>query len=435
MSSNFMPDLVIFSPHVNAIAGFLLSFLFLGVTLSRYTFGPQRWLWVSVTGLLLYGLFISGSRGAWLGLVTASVMGLILQLPATKTRRLAAAGLGSIILVGYVLLQVAPLRLPVSIMATIESRLQLYQNVWHLLPDYVVTGIGPGQTFAMVYSRYQLLIEVPFLTYAHNMLLAVGLAYGILGIVALIWLLINFCRYVVLTEQKRPASPIFRAAWLSVTAIFVHGLVDASQFSGARWTLPPLFALLGLTVLVGNTYYERPPRWKGWARYGIAVGLAGALIAVWLFANTLLATWYANWGAIYQTKADLSPYLTTDEQFLMQLRAVHYFETAQQLAPNQPTANRRLGMIALENRQFDVAVTRLQIAAVQEPHNQATLKALGLAYLWTGQLDQAEEQLRQLDSQYEIVEELGNWQNWWLRQGFENLSDYAVVMGSRLGEQ
>jgi len=45
----------------------------------------------------------------------------------------------------------------------------------------------------------------------------------------------------------------------------------------------------------------------------------------------------------------------------------------------------------------------------QEPGNQAALKTLGYAYLWTGQLDPAEKLLRQRDDREALVEELGTW--------------------------
>ena len=44
----------------------------------------------------------------------------------------------------------------------------------------------------MVYARYGLLIVVPFLTYAHNLPLAVWLGQGILGLVAITGIVVVF---------------------------------------------------------------------------------------------------------------------------------------------------------------------------------------------------------------------------------------------------
>ena len=60
-------------------------------------------------------------------------------------------------------------------------------------------------------------------------------------------------------------------------------------------------------------------------------------------------------------------------------------------------------MIALENRQFEAAIPYLEQAYQAESSNQATLKLLGLAYLWVGKSDPAETLFRQLDSRGELV--------------------------------
>jgi Flp pilus assembly protein TadD len=109
-----------------------------------------------------------------------------------------------------------------------------------------------------------------------------------------------------------------------------------------------------------------------------------------------------------------------------------YYERALRLNPSQSVANRRLGMIALEQRNFEAAVAYLQQAYPHEPHNQATLKALGLASLWAGRLSSAEELLRQLDSQSELIEELNVWTWWWMTQSREDLSAHAAEMVQRL---
>jgi hypothetical protein len=77
-------------------------------------------------------------------------------------------------------------------------------------------------------------------------------------------------------------------------------------------------------------------------------------------------------------------------------------------------------------------VAYLQQAHRREPGNQATLKALGLAYLWVGRLDDAETLLRQIDDQEELIEELDNLGNWRESQGQLELSKYAREMAQRL---
>jgi tetratricopeptide (TPR) repeat protein len=324
------------------------------------------------------------------------------------------------------------------------SRLILYRNSLNLWGDYFLTGMGLGDVFAMIYSRYQLLIRVPFLTYTHNLYLTVALGLGLLGLIALIWLVVSFYSFVIRLELSGHLSkrslPIFRAAWLGVTVIFLHGLTDASQFSAPGWTMPMLFALLGLTLLAGRAAVRQTePSEPGGRVQPVAVILAifaiGLIVAGILFWRPLLSIWYANLGAVYQTRSDLSPQMDDFEREVASDQAIAYFAKAMDLEPNQAVANRRFGLMALDKQVFDVAVAYLERAYRQEPHNQATLKGLGLAYLWTGQLDRAGNLLGQIDDQEEIIEELGTWQWWWGTQERDDLSQNAAEMQWRLARK
>lgn len=460
MTGSLMPNIVFFAPNPNAVAGFLEGALLLSLALIWRAHGGRRVAWGLTAGIIAYGLLVSGSRGSWAGLAVAMAIWVLLLIP-NRLLRLAAGGLG---IAGGVLGVLAAVRLATpdrqvfvitSALETIAARSVLYRNSLHLLGDYPFTGIGPGDTFAMVYSRYQLLIRVPFLTYAHNLFLSVGLGYGLLGLAALAWLLVAFYHFVVRVEGAGlPAGPLagsgrslplFRAAWLGVTVTLVHGLIDSPQFSDSRWTTPILFALLGLVVAMGRPALMRVGRWeatgvsqgsyRGWRWIGLAALAITLLVATLIFWQPFASAWYANLGALYQTRADLAPDLDEAAREAAMARALAYFEHALSVNPAQPAANRRLGMMALDRRDFNAAVTYLERAYPQEPWNQATLKSLGLAYLWTGQLDSAEELLRQLDVRSELVEELGNWRWWWGTQDRDDLSAYADEMVRRLSNE
>jgi len=533
VTGSLLPDFVFFTPHPNAVATFLEGVFLLNLVLIWRARGLARVGWALAAILMIYALIISGSRGAWLGLGIALVIGVPLRLP-NPTWRLGLIsmmiGAGLLGICGLVYVASSNQQLPIlgSMLATWQSRFILYRNVYHLMGDYPFTGIGLGGTFAMVYSRYQLLIPWSFLPYAHNIFLAVGLGQGLLGLTALIWLLIRFYRFVVQVEwaniQNAPSSLLFRAAWLGVTATFIHGLLDAAQFSGDYWTLPMLFALLALAMTTGRilpVYTHEtagdgveasagpppkgstpgaldatigsitvgdgveasagpPPKGStpdaldatigsitvgdgveasaGFPPKGstpdaldatigsitelemagraikkhpyllpAVVGLSLIVMAV-IYRQALLSRWYANLGAVYQTQADLSPTLDAAQRDLILARAIGYFEDSLELNPAQPVANRRLGMIALDYQRFDLAVSYLEQAYPHEPENQATLKGLGYAYLWTGQLEPAYKLLHQLDDQGELVEELNNWRNWWQSQDQAELSGYADQM-------
>jgi tetratricopeptide (TPR) repeat protein len=205
-----------------------------------------------------------------------------------------------------------------------------------------------------------------------------------------------------------------------------------------------LFALLGLAIAAQSSALDHVDRQTNsklspklrnrWRQIVGVIAATTLIITVAVFRKPLASTWYANIGAVYHTWADLSTGLTTAAREENAMLAVQYYERALDLSPSQPTANRRLGMIASEQWDFGTAVSYLERAYPQEPKNQATLKALGLAYTWTGQMDAAEDLLKQLDDQSELIEELGNWCWWWETQDQEILSANACEMAYRLSE-
>ncbi len=448
-TGSFLPSLVFFKPHPNAVASFLEGAFLLNIALILQTRQNQRWVWGATAAITAYALLITGSRGAWLGLTIALSVWLILTFPK-RANPIIGVGLGlaiGFLATGYLVLLALPgqnIFILSSILNTAQSRLSLYRNSLYLLKDYPFTGIGLGDTFALVYSRYQLLMDVPFLYYAHNLFLSAWLGQGILGLVALVWLLIAFYRLVWRVERAGlPEKPLlfFRAAWLGASVTFIHGLLDSAQFSGDRWTMPMLFALLGLSVAIGNPALEENRQktveatTKGifqLKRSRFIVVIAGLLGAATLFWWGVNGGWQANIGAVRQTWADLSPNYSKLEREKGQEFAAESFERALKTNPEQTTANRRLGIMALEDHNFDSAIGYLERAYAQEPRNQATLKSLGYAYLWAGRLDQAELLFKQVDFQRRLVDELHYWRWWWGTQDRQELSNYANEMLQRL---
>ncbi|RMF03732.1 MAG: hypothetical protein D6768_05200 [Chloroflexi bacterium] len=429
-----LPNVAFFVPHVNGVAAFLQGALLLNLALVRGSQNRQRFFWLAVFVLLGYALLITGSRGSWLGLAVALFIWGMLWL-SVRVKRVGVAvviggGLATLALL-WALLTFS------SLAQAAQSRFNLYLSSLYLLADYPFTGIGPGKGFGLIYSRYQLLINHVFLTYPHNLYLTVGLSFGLPGLLALLWLMVNFFRFVIQVELAAAPSPqkmVFRAAWLAVVAQFTHGLLDATQFAGELWAMPMLFALLGLAILAGHTLHPSTKTVPAKIRWAVAGGLAILLLlAGGLFQQQLRAAWYANLGAVAQTRADFAPALSEDEQAAFRRQAAGYFHRALQIAPHQPTAHLRLGLLALADRKFETAKEHLQQAYAVQPHNPAVLKALGLTYTWLGQPDQAEALFRQRSDLPAIKSELDTW-GWWWQEKYRrtDLAKQAKDMAQRL---
>jgi Tfp pilus assembly protein PilF len=69
-----------------------------------------------------------------------------------------------------------------------------------------------------------------------------------------------------------------------------------------------------------------------------------------------------------------------------------------------------VGHGATEAEQFNAAVAELEAAHRTDPTNFTVIKALGLAYAWNGEVEQAAVMLIDVPG---IVEELNTWGWWW----------------------
>jgi tetratricopeptide (TPR) repeat protein len=287
-----------------------------------------------------------------------------------------------------------------------------------------------GDTFAMVYSRYSLLIFVPFLTYSHNLPLAVWLNQGLLGLLAFGGIVVAF--YVFVARVRRIVrEPLFDGAWLGVAAMLLHGPTDAPQYmAGSYWTMPVLFFTLGLAVAAGRSALRgdtkaRVQQPRRWLRPLAALAAFAVLLALVAFQRPLRAAWHTNLGAITEARAALAPGLEQTERDALYTSAQDAYRTALAIDPTWPNANRRLGNLLVELGQFKAAEPLLERAYEREPDYQATVKGLGLARVWVGKTDQAARLFLELNNPTAMAKELYTWGRYRAESGQPLLTAYA----------
>jgi O-antigen ligase len=448
-ATSLLPNLSIGYLHPNAAATFLEALIPLGIAffVRRRNWGIRIGVG-AITLLMVYALLLTFSRGAFVGLFAAFVMIFIVLALSRLSLRVASvlviAVLTLIVIAIYVLLTADPASsspLLASVMETAGSRLTLYRNSLFLTRDYAFTGIGLGSTFAMVYSRYSLLIFVPFLTYSHNLLLAVWLNQGLLGIIALLGIIITYYLFIVRVMRSTKPSLLFHGTWLGVTATLVHGLTDARQYTESPWIMPMLFVMIGLTVALGlvslrenevNVNQSRILRtWLLVSAALIGIGV----IVTFISRTALTAAWYTNQGALEETRGELQPDLSEGEQGAQYIGAQDWYQKALELDPNYPPANRRLGNLLVElDTDYEDAVVLLETAYAGEPTNPAAIKGLGLAYVWVGRLEDAVRLLSILPPDAKIEGEMYTWGTYRMNdQAQPLLAAYAWETGQRLG--
>lgn len=433
-----LPKLGGFTPFPNAMATFLEVAVPLAVALFVSSDRPaSKAAWAICTLVVVYAVFLTASRGAWLALALAAGIAIALRLLTRLPRHIANRILGAGIVVALIgmiaIVALGPERLPFlsSTFSRATDRGRLFLNSLYLAGDYAFTGAGLGDTFAMVYSRYSLLIQVPFLTYAHNLPLSVWLNQGILGVIAMAGLIFTFYCFVYQVNRNAQPPAIFHGAWLGVTVTLLHGLTDAPQYSGGnRWVMPALFVALGIAVASGWLALQRTsatylPKFFVSNRRRIIAIAAAFLALLVLFSRPLLAAWHTNLGAISEAHAELAPGLSETRRLEGFESANAAYRNALGIDPLHPNANRRAGNLAVKLDHFDQAIPLLETASSQEISNPATIKGLGLAYVWIGRTADAAHMFLQLDDPAAMESELYVWGSFRMEQNRPLLAAYA----------
>lgn len=443
--TSFGPDLDVFI-HPNGAATVFELLLPLVVSLMFMTRDwKKRAVWIVVALVMMYALALTYSRGSYLGVAVAVVVALVAfgLRRFTGRQMLAMIGgiVGVVVLITVVLLVLGTrVQFVASLLGVTNSRLELYRNSLALAGDYLFTGIGLGDTFAMTYSRYSLMIFVPLFTYTHNLLLAVLLGQGVIGLMAFVVVILTFNLFVLrvlwIVRVAQP-SVLFYGAWIGVAATLVHGLTDARQYVESPFNLPLLFVMMALAVSTGIHALREEAFEERWTNFvsgrrsltlasvGLVVLLVGGYL---LFTKPLMAAWHTNLGALDEGRADtiMRPILRPDDRAAYLANARSEYGKALAIDPQHASANRRLGNMEVNAGNYEVAIPLLEKAYAAEPHYQASIKGLGLAYVWAGRTLDAACLFATLPDTSEMVEELYNWQNFRHEQAQELLSAYAL---------
>lgn len=441
------------TPHANLIAGILLLGLPFAFGECYNTARQKQWLaftlFALVTLFTTFALFMTTSRGAWFAALVFVLLGSLVYGAMRLARRLGySSNIGIAVLFNLILLLILAStalggaqvsHFLDTVLGTVASvpRLDLYNQVLQLIQDYFWTGAGLD-TFVTTYSTYLLLISVPFLYHAHNLYLQIWFEQGILGLIAFLWVLGAF--YVWVMQRRKRIDWIALAGVAAVSMMLLHGLVDVPLYFSR--VIPLMFIPFGLTIGALKPFKPQSQRENVSARrmnlviLGV-VAVVGVCLLIIEFERpaAFRAEIEANRGALAQAALELPSVKFSDEP-PAQVRRNTDLRTAEELYaaaiaidPQNRAARARLGIIALDRYEFDNAVAELEWAYEADPHHRATIKALGYAYVWTGQLDKAEPLLKQIP---EARIELNYAQGEWAAKGKHDLANNAATLIARL---
>lgn len=261
----------------------------LPILLAYVLLATRSWLARSLAGIgvvvLVTALYLTHSRGAWL--VTALLCLAVAAMAYQQMRRYVVwlIALGGVGLIGLaVLARVHPSGRLSSLLAqghgiSSLARVYVWQSALTMLRDHPLFGVGPDN-FLYYYSNWEFLHSAhppllpahwtfymlpagwrePWLSHPHNIVLDFWLSTGVLGVVAMVWLLVQ-CMRVIARLWRAAERPDQRALALmcaaSVGALVLHGLVDNSYFV---IDLASVFCLtLGVLGVLAQASQRRSP--------------------------------------------------------------------------------------------------------------------------------------------------------------------------------
>ncbi len=370
--------------HPNVAAGTLLLAIPFGVYLS--------WVWrrekrpvpaiisIAATLIITGGLLMTGSRGAWLGLVGASLIAGLVWIqrrwffnPRDRSFFWITASLGAITFIVYLILTSslgALVNLIPDPTGSLVSRTLLWRQGASLIRDYPFTG-GGLKTFWLVHPTYALLTNVHVLQHVHNSFLEVWIEQGILGALALLAGTLVVATWAWDALSRKDVRACAWAGLFSLTAVALHGLFDVVFY--IERTLPLIGLALGFAwyassysqIAVSTPVVNRRYVWIG------GIILAVILSFSFLYNQEILSAWNSNMGAINQTRAELAYYdpenfkdLTIDQirRSIDLSQAENGFNQALNYNNSNATALHRLTQIEMSRGEFNLALEHMQTA-------------------------------------------------------------------------
>jgi hypothetical protein len=438
-------------PDSDITAGVLAILLPLPLALGAYGWREARWkswrllLLAGLAGLTtLLALFLAAERAPWLALIPAGAVWLWWELCFPLARRfhwsqqaIFVVGMVIVIFIGLGLVLATPGsvknladRLPGP--AEADSRTTLWANSIKLVGDYPITGMGL-QSFPGQYSQYILVIPFYYVDNSHNLFLEIALEQGVLGLLALVVIIVGSVWLLIFSRSEGGISPekdrlrTLRGALLAgLTILVAQGLVENALYS--TWDVLFLFLLPGLVIATTQvvTRQANSARYIRIQKVALVGGIAIILLALVGFWRPILATFYANLGAVEMARIDLKDFPSGawgEKVDLARLTSVeNLFQRALQVNPLNRTVFHRTGLIAMQQDDFASAIYWLKQAFLLDSADRGVRKELGYCYAWVGQFDEA---VRILESIPEASSEMDVYSRWWLEQGRPDLATNA----------
>ena len=428
--------------HPNVAGGIFALAIPYGIALSLDFNRSKRITWMALSALAallaVSGLVLTTSRGAWMGLAGGTLLAALVWVQRhwfdTPTRKTYYWGVCLLLVFSSVLglvftRQLGPLvgSLP-DPTGTMRGRLQLWSESLALVRDYLFTGSGL-MTFKMTHPIYVELIHTPNIYYSHNTFLEVWISQGLLGALGVVWGIVVMARWFWRALDFKDITALGWAGLFGLVLVGIHASVDVNYYVGRT------LSLVGITTGYAwlSVRAAPPPRLiLNTTRLYALVLLSGtAVLMLLVFYRQATAAWFANLGALSQTRTELSVYDSGhfDNPTLDQIRqrvdldsAIDFFGKALEQDPGNLTALQRLTMIELSRGEYGNGLETIQSAWDEGHRDPVTRELYGDALVANGQPEKAVEVVQGLAWAESRI--LGQaWYRYWANQDYRRAAD------------
>ncbi len=209
----------------------LLS-LFKGLSIDNIQFRLYPILCWALGGI---GLGVSLSRGGWLALFIPSALFVLLKADIRIKQMALVVFLASMLIIFSVPVLRYRVILPFMGEKSSVSRLSLSNTAIKMIKDSPVFGKGL-LGFSENFEKYNTDPGLSHYKYPHNLILALWLETGVLGLLSFVWIL-----FLVFYKSWKIKSKLHYGLALFIFAVCIHGLVDIPYFkndlAGLFWLL------------------------------------------------------------------------------------------------------------------------------------------------------------------------------------------------------
>ncbi|MBI2448225.1 O-antigen ligase family protein [Candidatus Microgenomates bacterium] len=260
---NFLEDgrlrSIFSSPNYLSLYITPLIFLFIGLLSDKKI--NKKIIWAALF-VLLFGLFLTFSRGAWMGLLVALVFLAVWTIIKKFFHYRWIGFVGALIMLSLVALFIVKGLylfgvIPSSRIEKSDSiRIEIWRTSWEIGVGSPIAGVGLGnfQSYFGEYTKSRINYPeyvTPHAITPHNMLINIWLQIGILGVASIIWLIISSLKMLskVLTKDFLLSISVLS----SMVAVLSHGLVESTIWKNDLMIY--FWFLLGLSIVLYNIYY------------------------------------------------------------------------------------------------------------------------------------------------------------------------------------